>query len=50
MIFFMSKMDPMSGFDIRVVFTLAPRDSTLQYKKVYASEITFLAGADTGFK
>ena len=26
-------MDPMSGFDIRLVFTLAPRDSTLQYKR-----------------
>jgi len=31
--FFMRKMDPMSGFDIRLVFTLAPRDSTLQYKR-----------------
>ena len=27
----MWKMDPMSGFDIRLVFTLPPRDSTLQY-------------------
>ena len=36
-------MDPMSGFDIRLVFTLPPRDSTLQYKNVYTSEITFLA-------
>ena len=26
-------MDPMSGFDIRLVFTLRPRDSTLQYKR-----------------
>ena len=26
-------MDPMSGFDIRLVFTLPPRDSTLQYKR-----------------
>ena len=26
-------MDPMSGFYIRLVFTLAPRDSTLQYKR-----------------
>ena len=26
-------MDPMSGFDIRPVFTLPPRDSTLQYKR-----------------
>ena len=31
--FFMWKMDPMSGCDIRLVFTLPPRDSTLQYKK-----------------
>ena len=30
---FMWKMDPMSGFDIRLVFTLAPRDSTLQYTR-----------------
>ena len=30
---FMGKMDPMSGFDIRLVFTLPPRDSTLQYKR-----------------
>ena len=30
--FFMWKMDPMSGFAIRLVFTLPPRDSTLQYK------------------
>ena len=29
----MWKMDPKSGFDIRLVFTLPPRDSTLQYKK-----------------
>ena len=26
-------MDPMSGCDIRLVFTLPPRDSTLQYKR-----------------
>ena len=26
-------MDPISGFDIRLVFTLPPRDSTLQYKR-----------------
>ena len=26
-------MDPMSGCDIRVVFTFPPKDSTLQYKK-----------------
>jgi len=31
--FFMRKMDPMSGFDIRLVFTLPPRDSSLQYKR-----------------
>ena len=31
--FFMWKMDPMPGFDIRLVFTLPPRDSTLQYKR-----------------
>ena len=29
----MWKMDPMSGFDIRLVFTLPPSDSTLQYKR-----------------
>ena len=31
--FFMWKMDPMSGFDIRLVFTLPPRESTLHYKR-----------------
>jgi len=31
--FYMGKMDPMSGFDIRLVFTLPPRDSTLQYTR-----------------
>ena len=31
--FFMWKMDPISGFDIPLVFTLLPRDSTLQYKR-----------------
>ena len=31
--FFMWKIDPMSGCDIRLVFTLSPRDSTLQYKR-----------------
>jgi len=31
--FFMWKMDPMSGLDIRLVFTLPPRDITLQYKR-----------------
>ena len=30
---FMWKMDPMSGCDIPLVFTLPPRDSTLQYKR-----------------
>ena len=28
-----SKMDPMSGSDNRLVFTLPPRNSTLQYKR-----------------
>jgi len=32
-------MDPMSGFDIGLLFTLPPRDS----KDAYTSEITFLA-------
>ena len=46
--FFMWKMDPMSGCNIRLVFTLPPRDSTLQYKRwVYFwnnfSCITFLS-------
>ena len=36
-------MDPMSDFYIRLVFTLPPIDSTLQYKDAYTSEITFLA-------
>ena len=31
--FCMWTIDPMSGFDIRLVFTLPPRDSTLQYKR-----------------
>ena len=31
--FFMWKMDPMSGCNIRLVFTLPPRDSSLQYKR-----------------
>jgi len=31
--FFMWKMDPMSGFDICLVFALPTRDSTLQYKR-----------------
>jgi len=31
-IFYSLWMDPMSGFDIRLVFTLPPSDSTLQYK------------------
>ena len=29
---FYLKMDPMSGCDIRLVFTFPPKDSTLQYK------------------
>ena len=29
----MWKMDPISGFDIPLVFTLPPRDSTLQYER-----------------
>ena len=33
----------MSGCVNRLVFTLLPKDSTLQYKNAYASEITFLA-------
>ena len=36
-------MDSMSGCDIRVVFSFPPKDSTLQYKKAYTFEITFLA-------
>ena len=28
-------MDPMSGFDIPLVFTLAPGDGTLQYKRCF---------------
>ena len=28
---FYVKLNPMSGYDIRLVFTLPPRDSTLQY-------------------
>jgi len=31
--FFMWKMEPMSGCNICLVFTLPPRDSTLQYKR-----------------
>ena len=31
--FFTWKMDPMKGFDIRLVFTLPPKDRTLQYKR-----------------
>ena len=30
---FMWKMDPRSGCNLRLVFTLPPRDSTLQYKR-----------------
>ena len=40
---FMWKMDPMSGFDIRLVFTLPPSDSTLQYKRCVHFWNTFLA-------
>ena len=37
-------MNPMPGFDIRLVFTLPPRDSLhCSTKDVYTSEITFLA-------
>ena len=39
-------MDPMSGFDIRLVFTLAPRVAETVHcstKDVYTSEMTFLA-------
>ena len=31
--FLMWKINPMSGCDIRLVFTLPPRDGTLQYKR-----------------
>ena len=42
--FFMWKMDPMSSCNIRLVFTLPPRDSTCcSTKDAYTSEITFLA-------
>ena len=41
--FFMWKMDPMSGCNIRLVFTLPPRDSTLQYNRCVHFWITFLA-------
>ena len=37
--FFMWKIDPMSGFDIRLVFTLPPREVHCSTKDVY----TFLA-------
>ena len=33
LLIFYEKMDPMSGFDIRLVFTLPPRGSTLEYKR-----------------
>ena len=36
-------MDPISGFDIRLVFTLPPRDSTLQYKRNNLPCLTILA-------
>ena len=35
LIFYMKKMDRMSGFDIRLVFTVPPRDSTMQYKRFW---------------
>ena len=40
---FYVKMNPTSGFNIHLVFTLPPKDSTLQYKNAYISEITFIA-------
>ena len=30
------------AYDIRLVLTLPPKDSKLQYKNAYTSEITFL--------
>jgi len=36
-------MDSLSGCDIRLVFTFPPKDSTVQYKNDYTSDITFLA-------
>ena len=36
-------MDPMSGFDIRLVFTLLPRDVHYSTKDSHTSELTFLA-------
>ena len=39
----MCMMDPMSCFDIRLVFTLAPREVHCSTKDVYTSEMTFLA-------
>ena len=38
---FLGKMDPLSGFNIRLVFTLPPRDSTLQYKRCVHLWINF---------
>ena len=40
---FMWTVDPMLGFDIRLVFTLPFRDSTLQYKRCVHLWNTFLA-------
>ena len=40
---FFVKIDSMSGCDTRLVFTFPPKDSTLQYKNAYTSEITLLA-------
>ena len=35
-------MDPMSGFDIRLVFTLPPRENWFQYvRREYATAINF---------
>ena len=41
LIIFMWKMNPMSGWNIRLVFTLPPRDSTLQYKRCVHFENNF---------
>ena len=41
--YFMWKMDPMSGFDICLVFTLRPETVNCSTKDVYTSEKFFLA-------
>ena len=57
---FLWKMDSMSGFDIRLVFTLPPRDSTLEYKRcvhlwnnfpyiISLEDITFLSAKNYFF-